>query len=67
MTPSLKNPGNKMKLIIVMTLDAQKSFLIHGSSSSGKAGSCRQKGKQITVITMHVNLKALRVLKGFEL
>lgn len=67
MTPSLKNPGNKMKLIIVMTLDAQKSFLIHGSSSSGKAGSCRQKGKQITVITMHVNLKAMRVLKGFEL
>lgn len=67
MTHSLKNPGNKMKLIIVMTLDAQKSFLIHGSSSSGKAGSCRQKGKQITVITMHVNLKAMRVLKGFEL
>ena len=56
-----------MKLSIVMTLDAQKSFLIHGSSSSGKAGSCRQKGKQITVVTMHVNLKVMRVLKGFEL
>lgn len=67
MTHSLKNPGNKMKLSIVMTLDAQKSFLIHGSSSSGKAGSCRQKGKQITVVTMHVNLKVMRVLKGFEL
>ena len=56
-----------MKLSIVMTLDAQKSFLIHGSSSSGKTGSCRQKGKQITVVTMHVNLKVMRVLKGFEL
>lgn len=67
MAHSLKNPGNKMKLSIVMTLDAQKSFLIHGSSSSGKAGSCRQKGKQITVVTMHVNLKVMRVLKGFEL
>lgn len=66
MTHSLKYPGNKMKFIIVMTLDTQKSFLIHGSSSSGKAGSCRQKGKQITVVTMHVNLKAMRVLKGFE-
>lgn len=67
MAHSLKNPGNKMKLSIVMTLDAQKSFLIHGSSSSGKTGSCRQKGKQITVVTMHVNLKVMRVLKGFEL